>query len=273
MVGIYKITNLINKKVYIGQSINIEKRFIAHKSVYKNYKAHNYEYPLYRAMRKYGFENFQFEILEECSIKDLDEKEKYYIKYYNSKLPNGYNQDDGGKSARHYNKLSDELVSKIIIRLKTSMDNSEIIGKEFGVSGRTIRAINSGEQCKRDNEIYPIRPPLQSLQSVSKGNKIKKEYEIKKEQRFCLICNKPFYVLKNSTGKYCSQECAHIAQRRAERPDRNKLKQLIRNTSFLQIGKMFNVSDNTIRKWCKNMDLPYKASEIKKYSDYEWELI
>ena len=36
---------------------------------------------------------------------------------------------------------------------------------------------------------------------------------------------------------------------------------------------MFNVSDNTIRKWCKNMDLPYKASEIKKYSDYEWELI
>lgn len=102
-----------------------------------------------------------------------------------------------------------------------------------------------------------------------KPQKQKKEKQ-QKEQNFCLICNKSFYTSKSSVGKYCSQECAHIAQQRAERPNRDRFKQLIRTTPFLQIGKIFNVSDNTIRKWCKSMNLPYKASEIKKYSDQEW---
>lgn len=86
----------------------------------------------------------------------------------------------------------------------------------------------------------------------------------------CPVCNQLFYVSNKNVGKYCSQKCAHIAQQRAERPDRTKLKELIRTMSFLQIGKLFNVSDNTIRKWCKSMSLPYKSSDIKKYSDQEW---
>jgi uncharacterized protein YjcR len=48
---------------------------------------------------------------------------------------------------------------------------------------------------------------------------------------------------------------------------------LIRNISFVNIGKKFGVSDNTIRKWCKNENLPSKSSEIKKYSDEQWENI
>jgi hypothetical protein len=48
---------------------------------------------------------------------------------------------------------------------------------------------------------------------------------------------------------------------------------LIRTTPFTQIGKQFNVSDNAIRKWCDKYDLPRKSSEIKKYSNNEWENI
>lgn len=48
---------------------------------------------------------------------------------------------------------------------------------------------------------------------------------------------------------------------------------MIRKESFLAIGKKFNVSDNAIRKWCRAVNLPEKKTEIKKYTDEEWELI
>ena len=72
MIGIYKIENKINHHVYIGQSINIEARWQEH---YRNGSANEsfinrawYNYPLYRALRKYGLENFEFTIIEETSI-------------------------------------------------------------------------------------------------------------------------------------------------------------------------------------------------------------
>jgi hypothetical protein len=48
------------------------------------------------------------------------------------------------------------------------------------------------------------------------------------------------------------------------------LKSLIRNKSFVQIGRDFGVSDNAIRKWCEKFDLPRKKTDISKYSDEEW---
>lgn len=88
MIGIYKITNRLNNKSYIGQSICIEKRWENHKC--KNGKS---EYPLYRAFRKYGIENFDFEILEECLERELSERELFYIRKYDS-VRNGYNQTE-----------------------------------------------------------------------------------------------------------------------------------------------------------------------------------
>ena len=76
-IGIYKITNNINGHCYIGQSSQIEKRWKNHKIASNNQNDSSYEYPLYKAMRKYGIENFTFEIIEECSIKELDEREIY----------------------------------------------------------------------------------------------------------------------------------------------------------------------------------------------------
>lgn len=61
--------------------------------------------------------------------------------------------------------------------------------------------------------------------------------------------------------------------RTVKRPSRDELKQLIRTKSFLQIGKMYGVSDNAIRKWCDFEKLPRKKNEINKYTDEEWALI
>ena len=71
--GIYKITNMVNDKVYIGQSQDIYNRWKEHK--YARNK--RYCFALYSAFKKYGFDNFSFEIIERCSFEQLNEKEIY----------------------------------------------------------------------------------------------------------------------------------------------------------------------------------------------------
>ena len=95
--GIYKITNKVNDKVYIGQSVDIYKRWDAHINTSNDKNKKEYNYPLYSAFRKYGIENFDFEILEVCDKETLDDLEIKYIKEYNSctldKNGYGYNQN------------------------------------------------------------------------------------------------------------------------------------------------------------------------------------
>ena len=96
MIGIYKIENKINGKVYIGQSIAIKTRWQQHK-----YEAQTGESqaPLYLALRKYGIENFSFEVLEECPQELLNEKEIFWIAHYKSNDRDfGYNVLAGGQN-------------------------------------------------------------------------------------------------------------------------------------------------------------------------------
>ena len=242
MVGIYKIKNIVNGKIYIGQSVNIDKRFQQHRSNYKNPNSKQYECPLYEDMRKYGIENFDFEAIEECAEEELDEKEIYYIKYFQS-LENGYNRNAGGKNAVSYLKLSDEMVDEIIEKLKTSKDNSDVIGKEFGVCGRTIRAINSGESYHREEEEYPIRKPLYFTENSG--------------PHYCIRCG--VRISTNST--YCVS-CGHEIQRKAERPSPIELAKMVNDLGFVKTGEEFGLSCNAIRKWCKRCGIPHHKKDI-----------
>lgn len=90
MIGIYKFTNKINGMSYIGQSVDIERRYKQHKRINTdNTIFHN-------AIREYGFDAFDFEIIELCAKDSLDEKEKFYIKKCNTIYPKGYNIATGG---------------------------------------------------------------------------------------------------------------------------------------------------------------------------------
>ena len=123
MCGIYKITNLINEKVYIGQSVDINYRFNNHKSESFNPKSNAYNTAIHRAIRKYGVENFSFEVIEECTKELLSEREIYWIAYYNS-YGNGYNLTSGGEGVPSIDRqavfnlwddgLSIDEISKII---------------------------------------------------------------------------------------------------------------------------------------------------------------
>lgn len=92
--GIYKYQNSINQKIYIGKAQDIAQRVRDHRYNASNPKRDNCVF--HKALRKYGEENFIFEIVEECDKSILDEREQYWIAYYNSQLPNGYNMTSGG---------------------------------------------------------------------------------------------------------------------------------------------------------------------------------
>ena len=87
--GIYKIQNKINHKIYIGQSINIQRRFNQHKNKKDNFYIH-------KAIQKEGVQNFIFSIIEKCDSTQLNKKEKYWIQFYDSLTPKGYNMIQGG---------------------------------------------------------------------------------------------------------------------------------------------------------------------------------
>ena len=92
--GIYKITNDITKQAYIGRSTSVRKRLTDHvkSSVGISTIA---DQRVHKAMREEGIWNFTFELVEECSREQLNEREKYYIQFFSTEQM-GYNQKAGG---------------------------------------------------------------------------------------------------------------------------------------------------------------------------------
>ena len=84
MKTVYKITNKINNKIYIGSSTRVNKRWRDHINAAFNENDSQYDYPLYRAFRKYGVENFSFEILKDdfLTIEEMQAYEHYEIIHY-----------------------------------------------------------------------------------------------------------------------------------------------------------------------------------------------
>jgi group I intron endonuclease len=127
MIGIYKITNTTNNKCYIGQSRDIEARWAKHLSAYKS----SPDWELYRAFKKYGISAFKFEVIEECSIEELNEREIYWITQYDS-FNNGYNMTLGGEAC---NGTNDKTVY------------------QYDLSGQLIKEYKSAHDAARENNI------------------------------------------------------------------------------------------------------------------------
>lgn len=238
--GIYKITNTINNKIYIGRSIDMRMRWFAHK---RNYLVRNSI--LYQDMRKYGVENFHFEILEKCNIEKLDERERYWIKKLDTHTK-GYNMTTG----------TSERTSECILEdIKTLLiDNKEItlkkIAKCFDISIPTILAVNNGNLCFDSNEEYPIR--------IFKAHNYKTQ----------CYCGKIIDI----NFDYCNN-CYQKSNHNKRRPNREIFKDLIRYKPFLEVGRIYGITDNAIRKWCVYYKLPRTKKDINKYSNEEWELL
>lgn len=117
ITGIYIILNKITRKYYVGQSVNIQRRFYQHKTKYKTKKTH-----LYNSMRYYGIDNFDFIVLYECNKEEMNKYETFYITVFNS-FNDGYNETNGGDS--NYI-VSDELKIQISKRMKEYQNRPDV---------------------------------------------------------------------------------------------------------------------------------------------------
>lgn len=166
MTGIYKITNKINGKVYIGQSIDIFSRWKWHKTHLKNTTA------IHKALNKYGIENFTFEILEETPLdKDyMNEREIYYVSFFDS-YNKGYNETLGGNSSFNQSK---NLTEQDIINIRKRKQNLEsptkvYIDYENQIKYSTFKKIWQGEYFKQIMpELYKDKTYLKSLEKELK---------------------------------------------------------------------------------------------------------
>lgn len=157
--SIYKITNKLNGKIYIGQSIDPFSRFKQHCWNCKDYTS-----LISRAIQKHGKENFSFEILE-TDIENYNEREKYWIKYFNCIDPNGYNLTEGGEEPpkligqnASFTTHSDEQVALVKELLKNTDISLDDIAKQTGYADTTaIQRINIGKIWNDPNESYPLR--------------------------------------------------------------------------------------------------------------------
>lgn len=145
--GIYKLTNMCNNKVYIGQAWDIEKRWANHRTY-----SHKKETHLYSAIRKYGIENFLFEILESfpksVSQIDLDEKEERYILLFESLNPlKGYNKRHGGSSGLLLKEHKDKIKKAATGRVFPEDVKLKMAEKKTGINSpiaKKVRCIETG---------------------------------------------------------------------------------------------------------------------------------
>lgn len=136
---IYKITNTINNKVYIGQTVNLSERFRSHRESAFRKHGRDYNKPLYKAFRKYGIENFTFEVIDSAeNIDELNEKEIYWIDFYDCLIDSGkgYNLEKGGN-----NGLKSETTKNKMSHSQRGEKNPSF-GKKGGESFRAIGVIN-----------------------------------------------------------------------------------------------------------------------------------
>lgn len=247
MIGIYKITNNINKKSYVGQSVHIERRWAEHKMPHACSAISS-------AIKKYGKENFDFMVLEECEIDQLDKREQYWIKYYNTITPNGYNiAEDTATTHTVYKATNKQMIVDIILDLKNTELSLKTLAEKYGLSVSTISRINDGKIHIQENEIYPIRKIHQA-----------------QIHYYCIDCGK----LISKGSKRCSACEIKSRKNSFQLPiSRDELKNKIRTLSFIQIGLQYRVTDNAIRKWCDKYNLPRKKSQIKAINDKDWEKI
>lgn len=171
--GIYLIKNNVNGKAYIGQSKNIERRWIDHKSTANSNSNERRNYPLYRAMNKYGVDNFSFSILEEVEDYDqLNSIENKYIAEFNS-IAKGYNQ----MITSMHGLSKEELIAKRELKYPVTKDklrselfqySFEKVGSIYGVSSNTIR-----KWCKDYGIPSSAKDYVSESKSLAYSNKMK----------------------------------------------------------------------------------------------------
>lgn len=205
---IYQITNNITQQIYIGRTISgIDERWKEHIVDANNYRDNAI---LHSDMRKYGYENFSIQIIEDNIVENqLNDKEKYYIETFKSRKEyNNYNMTDGGSGTYGCSKLDKNDIEKIYAMLKDIEKYPHIdeIAQIFNVDESTIAKINKGVYWKNERITYPIRKTKLTRRDngKNKGKNNPRAHGVR-----CLELDLVFDTI-NDANKYFGVKQSHI---------------------------------------------------------------
>ena len=160
-VYIYKMTNDIDGTIYIGQSVNPQRRFNQH----TNSKGQSTSKAIKNAVLKYGADNFSLEIIEECDENNFEDREMYWIDYYKRNGYNLYNKTKGGENPPTFKgennplcKHTDEQLKDVIYLLQNTFYSHKQIAKMTNSGVDFVHKVNAGNERRIDGMEYPIRP-------------------------------------------------------------------------------------------------------------------
>ena len=271
---IYKITNNVNGKIYIGGTNNsLETRWSRHLFKYKQ----GYQYPLYKAIAEYGEDNFSKSVIEECSsLEEMNERERYWIAKLSSTNPEiGYNVRAGGGIRRQ----SDITKKKIGQIHKGKVSEKRIPVLVYDLNGDFIREFESIESASKTLEISNVailnsikkrlKHPTRKTKYIFVSKEVGKEIEVKIDPKdhFSDIEYKPQlsdkFISKreeyqNINGDFASQSVA-VAQYNV-----NTGELVAKYRSLAEAYKKTGVSPSTIKLYLNNPD------RISKRSIYTW---
>jgi len=227
---LYKITNIVNGKVYIGQSVEPNRRWSKHKTATRGLIKGNNKNPqfIHKAMAKHGIDNFTFNIICTCAgAEEAGLKEDELIEQYNSRDEKcGYNLIPGGKIkagkdhpwfGRNHSDKSKSLISNKMQNNKNWINSSRMSGKKHS------------EKTKKK-----LAQKLTGNSNAFKPDKIK---------TLCRSCNKE---IRNAT--YC-KDC--VPRTKIDWPPDDELIKMVQESSLTAVGRKFGVSDNAVRKRLK----------------------
>lgn len=183
---IYLVTNLINQMKYVGQTIRTLKQ---RKSSHLSSSKKGSTYYLHRAIRKYGAENFKWEVIYNASSEEeLNEKETYFIKEYNTNSQDGYNLTEGGRGIRgwKHSELTKEKIKQCAIKNNSAQYLKKFVQSEEGRKkislmqlGKTYEMKFGKEKAKQMikdkqrlyNDKYGLQKSSEIREKISKNSK------------------------------------------------------------------------------------------------------
>lgn len=272
---IYKYTNKLNGKMYIGQTNDLRKRYNGHKSEALNPKSKSYWLPFHVAIRKYGIENFSYETLEEIADGEsqdyINEREIYFIDYYKSLISqNGYNLTSGGDGCpkpplSYEEKLNRSKLFKkeeIIDIQKRLLRDEEFDSIEKIYAPKLKRTflvnINTGANYYNPDYSYPLKKNAKSrfsqneikeiknmIKAGIKYSEIQAKFNIKSAGFISLINTGKYFFDKNETYPLCNKGC----RKQDNEIWVNGIIQDIQNTSLslIKIAEKWGKSYSTVK--------------------------
>lgn len=282
MVGIYIIKNIIDDKVYIGRSKDINSRISSHKC---NLKKNNHiNKHLQNAWNKYGESSFTFEVLEICkTIEDTYHREVFYIEQYDSaNRDKGYNLSLGGEGAGEWSKesraklsvskrfcntsLSWEDVRRIKLAMYCNMDRKEL-SKMYNVSIKALTQISIGASfCYINNELNESIHNLKQKMIDERNEYILELFDAKNGiSEICKMTGYSTSIVEKCVYRY----------RNAKDIRSDKYKEIYDKVHELYdmgykkytISKMLNISPSTVDRYLSGSNNPYLELPYKKITE------